>query len=125
MKNSKKKKLSNKKLTIIKVLPKNGTISPKDLDRWHFMFKNNLADIKLANQTGEVEVQEIPVPKRGQHFITLVRIGSDEYTPTVEDLKEWKQVFEDAAKYPDFKIFTHKDVDIQVIDINDVIAVEL
>lgn len=124
MKRSKKKTLLNRKLTIVKVLPKNGTIFPADLDKWHFMFRNNLVDIKLANESGEVEVQEIPPPKKGQHFITLVRVGSDEYTPTIEELEQWRQVFEDAAKDPDFKIFTHKDVSIEVIDVHDIIAVE-
>lgn len=124
MKKSKKKTLANRKLTIVKILPKNGTITAEELDKWHFMFRNNLVDLKLANESGEVEVQEIPTPKRGQHFITLVRVGSDEYAPTVEDLEQWRQVFEDAAKDPDFKIFTHKDVSIDVIDIHDIIAVE-
>lgn len=124
MKRAKKKALANRKLTIVKVLPKNGTITPEDLDKWHFMFRNNLIDIKLANESGEVEVQELPAPKPGQHFITLVRVGSDEYAPSLEDLEAWRKVFEDAAKDPDFKIFTHKDVSIEVIDMHDIIAVE-
>lgn len=124
MRRSKKKALGNRKLTIIKVLPKNGSISPEDLDRWHFMFRNNLVNLKLANDSGEVEIQEIPMRKGDNHYLTLVRVGSDEYQPTVEELEEWRQIFEDAAKDPDFKIFTHKDVNIEVIELGKVLAIE-
>jgi len=124
MKRSKKKLLANRKLTIIKVLPKDGVVSAEDLDRWHFMFRNNLIDYQRAASTGEVEIQEIAVPKRGEHFITLVRVGGGDYSPTTEDLEQWRKVFEDAAKDPDFKIFTHEHVNIEVLDIHDIIAVE-
>lgn len=125
MKNSKKKSLSkNKKFTIIKVLPKNGTISQDDLNRWHEIFRTNSMPPELAMATGEVEVEEFNVPKPGTNTLTLVKVGSDEYAPSVEDLEQWRLIFETASFDPDFKIFTHKDVSVEVIDIGKVIAVE-
>lgn len=131
MKRSKKKNINNRKLTIVKVLPKNGTISQKDLDTWHEIFRNNHVSgldksvVEAAAQaTGEVEIQHIPTESNGKHFLTLVRVGGDKYTPTHEELEEWRQVFEEASKDPDFTIFTHKDVEIEVIEIGKVVAVE-
>lgn len=119
-----KKHLANRKLTVIKILPKNGTISQDDLDRWHEIFRTNATTPELAMATGEVEVQEFHSPQEHEHFLTLVRVGSDEYQPTVEDLNNWREVFEAAAVDPDFKIFTHKDVSVEVIPLNRVVAVE-
>lgn len=128
MKRSKKKNVASRKLTIVKVLPKNGTISQDDLDKWHTIFRSNAenpaAVEKAAVATGEVEVEHVPVAANGKHYLTLVKVGSDEYQPTIEDLEEWRRIFEEASKDPDFKIFTHKDVNIEVIELGKVIAVE-
>lgn len=124
MKRSKKKALANRKLTIIKVLPKDGTISQADLDHWHEVFRNNLTTPELAAATGEVEVEYIPVAKEGQQFITVVRVGDDEYSPTMEDLEHWRDIFKEAQDDPDFKIFTHNAVNIEVIDLGKIVAVE-
>jgi hypothetical protein len=124
MKRSKKKALANRKLTIIKILPKNGTISQEDLDRWHEIFRNNLMSVEDAVKTGEVEVQNLPVARNNDHYLTLVRVGSDEYHPTMEDLENWRNIFDQASKDPDFKIFTHKDVHVEVIELNKIVAVE-
>lgn len=124
MKRSKKKALSRRRLTIIKVLPKNGTISQNDLDRWHEIFRTKSMSPELAMATGEVIVEQLPVPKNDDHFITIVKVGSEEYAPSIEDLENWRKVFEEASLDPDFKIFTHKDVNVEVINVGDVIAVE-
>lgn len=119
-----KKVLHNGKLTIIKVLPKNGTISQADLDRWHEVFRTNSMTLKEAAKTGEVKVEFVPAPEKGKHYITFVRVGSDEYYPTPEDLENWRDIFEEAAKDPDFKIFTHQFVDVKTIELGKVVAVE-
>ena len=124
MKRSKKKALANRKLTIVKILPKDGTISQEDLDRWHEIFRNNLMTVEDAVKTGEVEVQNLPVAKNNDRYLTIVRVGSDEYSPTIEDLENWRDIFSQASKDPDFKIFTHKDVHVEVIEIGKVLAVE-
>ena len=38
---------------------------------------------------------------------------------TAADLEEWKKVFEDASKDPDFKIFTHFEIQIEKIDFDE------
>jgi hypothetical protein len=77
-----------------------------------------------AVKTGEVEVQNLPVAKSNDHYLTLVRVGSDEYHPTTEDLEQWRDIFSKAAVDPDFKIFTHKDVHVETIELGKVLAVE-
>jgi hypothetical protein len=124
MKRSKKKALANRKLTIIKVLPKDGTISQEDLHRWHEIFRNNLMTPEAAMKTGEVEVQTVPVARSNDHFLTLVKVGTDDYKPTNEDLEQWRDVFEKASVDPDFKIFTHHGVSVEVIELGNVVAVE-
>jgi hypothetical protein len=44
--------------------------------------------------------------------------------PTMEDLETWRDIFSQAAKDPDFKIFTHKDVHVEVLEISKVVTVE-
>jgi len=124
MKRSKKKALANRKLTVIKVLPKNGTISQADLDKWHEIFRNNTMTPVEAMATGEVIVENIPVARSGQNFITVVRVGSDEYSPSFEDLENWRNIFKDAEKDPNFQIFTHKDISIETIDVGEIVAIE-
>jgi hypothetical protein len=119
-----KKSLAKRKLTVIKVLPKNGTISQEDLDKWHELFRTNAITHKAALATGEVEIENIPVAEEGQHFLTVVRVGDDTYQPSMEDLEQWRKIFEEAQNDPNFKIFTHNAVNIEVIDIGKVIAVE-
>lgn len=41
-----------------------------------------------------------------------------------EDLEAWRNVFEEAANDPDFKIFTHPNVEIEVIPVGKIVAVE-
>jgi hypothetical protein len=124
MKRSKKKILNRRKLTIVKVLPKNGTISQQDLDKWHEIFRNHTMSVEQAMSTGEVLVENVPVAKPGEHFLTLVRVGSDEYQPSIQELEEWRQIFERASLDPNFTIFTHKDVNVEVIALDKVIAIE-
>lgn len=124
MKRSKKKHLANRKLTIVKILPKDGTISQADLEKWHQIFRNGTMTPAEAEKTGEVVVEQIPCPKPGQHFITLVKVGNEQYKPSAEELEQWRLVFEEAAKDPDYKVFTHDAVNVEVIDIGNIVAVD-
>ena len=116
----------SKKLTIIKVMGVYGRVTPDDIDKWRDIFANHKMTEEEALATGEVEITHIPRPEEGEdeHYITLVRVGNKSYSPTADDLKAWRDVFEDAQKDPDFKIFTHPDVDISVIKLGDIIAVK-
>jgi len=124
MKRSKKKYHKNKKLTIVKILPKDGTITRDDLEKWHEIFKTKSMTPTEAEATGEVVVENLPLPKPNQHFITLVKVGNDDYKPTAEDLEQWRQVFEAAANDPDYTVFTHHAVNVEVIDLNKILLVE-
>jgi hypothetical protein len=44
--------------------------------------------------------------------LTLVKIGSPDFKPTIADLETWRQTFEHAQNDKDFKIFTHEGVDV-------------
>jgi hypothetical protein len=112
------------KLTIIKVLGKNGKVTQEDLEKWRYLFATGEMNAEEAAATGEVTVEVLPEKKEDEHYITLVRIGDEDFSPSFEDLEKWREVFEEAQKDPDFKIFTHPAVEIEVIPIGKVIAVE-
>lgn len=109
------------KITVVKVLPHDGVVSVEDLERWKNIFAEHKMTLEEALATGEIQAEVLPPC---DECVTLVKIGGENYVPTPEDLETWKQVFEEAQGDPDFKIFTHPDVKIEVIQIGDVIRVE-
>lgn len=114
----------NKKLTIIKVLGKNGVVTTEDLEKWRYLFATEAMTLEEAAATGEVEIQSLPNKNEEDHYITFVRIGDEDFSPSFEDLENWRKVFEEGQNDPDFKIFTHPAVEIEVINVGKVIAVE-
>jgi hypothetical protein len=113
------------KITIIKVLPHDGASpSPEDLERWREIFRQNQMTLQQAAETGEVQIETLADKQEGECYITLVRVGSEDYQPSIKDLENWREVFEEAQNDPDFKIFTHPSVDISIINIGKIIAVE-
>jgi hypothetical protein len=110
------------KLTIVKVLSKGTPITEHDLERWRQVFAQKMMTPEQAVATGQVSVEEIPPSNDGQ--LVLVKVGGDDYVPTAEDLDTWKKIFEEAMDDSDFKIFTHENVTVEVIDIGQIIAVE-
>jgi hypothetical protein len=48
--------------------------------------------------------------------ITLIKVGGTEHKPTVADLEMWKQQFEASAADKDFKIITHNEVAVDIIN---------
>lgn len=117
--------MSNK-ITIIKVLPKDGESSPsrEDLERWRQKFAKAEVTLEEAVATGEIEFEILPEKVEGEHYLTIVKVGGKSFSPSFEDLENWRKVFEDAANDPDFKIFTHPEVEISVINIGKIIDVE-
>lgn len=119
-------KMSNK-LTIVKVLPQNGEFSPgpEDLERWRQKFA---ADARKATEegitSGQIRVEVLPEKSREERHITLVKVGGEDYLPTLEDLENWRKLFEDATNDPDFKIFTHPSVEIEIIPVGKIVDVE-
>ena len=116
--------MSNK-ITIIKVLPHEGASpSAEDIQRWREIFHQNLMTPQQAAETGEVQIETLAEKQEGECYITLVRVGDENYSPTLKDLENWREVFEAAQNDPDFKIFTHPSIDISIINIGKIIAVE-
>jgi hypothetical protein len=113
------------KITIIKVLGKDDAgPTVDDIKRWREIFALNQMTPQQAEETGEVQVETLSEKQEGQCYMTLVKIGGEDFRPTFDDLESWKQVFEEAKNDPDFKIFTHPAVDIRVINIGKIVAVE-
>jgi len=113
-------------LTIVKIMGRDGIVSQKDLEKWRNIFAEKRMTNEEAVATGEVEIESIPTsdPNSGENYLTLVKLGNEDYKPTPQDLQIWREIFEDAKGDPDFKIFTHPEVSIEVIKIGDIIAVE-
>src|SRR5271154_5054080 len=105
----------NKKLTLVKIMPPYGTCpTTQDLERWREIFRQNLMTPEQAEATGEVEITTFPEKQEAECYVTVVRIGSEDYRPTMEDLEAWRKVFKEAQDEPDFKIFSGRDVEISV-----------
>lgn len=62
----------------------------------------------LSNDDVEIEVMDLKPTA-----LTLVKVGDDNYKPTLTDLESWRDVFEAAIGDPDFKIFTHSAVSVE------------
>ena len=84
--------------------------------------------LQQATDTGEVDfvTYDTPSPEDEDNYLTIVKIGvgDDNYRPTVADLEQWRNVFEEASKDPNFIIFAHPGIEVEVIKIGDVVAVE-
>ena len=52
------------------------------------------------------------IAQESEDGLTLVRVGGN---PTAEDLNTWREVFEEASKDKDFKIFTHEAIEVERI----------
>ena len=116
------------KRTIIRVLPQGEEIwvTPADIERWKKKFKENQMTPQQAYETGEVDFVTFDTPDPGEedNYLTIVKVGDDNYRPTVADLEQWRNAFEEASKDPNFIIFAHPGVEVEVIKIGDVVAVE-
>lgn len=127
MKKVKSKKPSVKrKLTVIKVLGHDQPVTHKDLEKWHKIFADKRMSLQRAVATGEVFAEMVPVrqPDSEENYMTFVRVGDEKHMPTIGELEDWRKVFADAQSDPDFIIFTYPFVDISVIKLGDVIAVD-
>jgi hypothetical protein len=119
--------MASKKLTIVKILEKDGSVTLADLERWRNIFAaNGTLTKEEAESTGEVAVEEVDVPADDDNFITIVKVGDSGYKPSAKDMEAWRQVFEKAKNddEPEFRIFTHPAVEITRIPIGKIIAVE-
>jgi hypothetical protein len=49
--------------------------------------------------------------------LTIVKVGGNGYSPTAEDLEQWRRIFEEAQNDPDFKIFTHDAINVTQLEV--------
>jgi len=47
--------------------------------------------------------------------LTIIKVGSAEYKPTLADLQQWRDTFAEAQNDRDFKIFTHEAVTVEKV----------
>ena len=132
MNRSKKKALAKakkalkvkEKLTIIKVLGiQDAGPTKEDLEKWRKIFAENRMTEEEALATGEVSIEHLSYPDE-DNYITFVKIGSEDYQPSFEDLESWRKCFEEAEGDPDFKIFTHPAIEISSVLVGNIVAVE-
>jgi hypothetical protein len=49
--------------------------------------------------------------------LTIVKVGGNGYSPTAEELEQWRKIFEEAQNDPDFKIFTHDAINVTQLEV--------
>ncbi len=57
-------------------------------------------------------ISEVLIKERAPS-LTLVKVGNDEFYPTPADLEKWREIFEQAEKDQDFKIFVNNAVEVK------------
>src|SRR5271165_5447393 len=119
-----------KKLIIVKVCAVGYNPSKEDVKHWADLFAGKSNQIRenenidkfnlLANNTYiKKEIIEYTQGSEAEKIITLIKIGDEEYSPTVEDLEEWRNVFREAKNDTNFEIFTHYKVQLEQIKFED------
>lgn len=104
------------KLKLVK-LP--GHPEAEDLEYWNKQFSEREPSQEELQQHN-ITIEEIDWGEEpDQSVLTLIKVGSETYKPSVADLEEWRQVFENAQGDPDFKIFTHDAVEIQRVEMSE------
>jgi hypothetical protein len=108
-----------KSLTIVKVGNASYRPSPQDLENWRDVFsgKKSLKDFPHM-KSEHVTTEEIDTSS-DKHQVVLVKVGNNEYKPTASDLEYWRDIFEMAQYDKDFKIFTHHNINIEVLNFGD------
>jgi hypothetical protein len=116
-----------RRLTVIKVCGRDYMPTKEEVEKWRKIFADKqIEDASKYNiiSNGEVEVEQLEFDDTEQ-TITFVKIGGDSYRPTSQDLESWRDVFVKEAKdNKDFKIFSHNDVEITQIKVDEIIAIE-
>lgn len=98
-------------ITLIKITQPNYLPSPEDLEYLKTCYETGkMSDAVLKFGSVSIEKQFI-----NSDYVTLVKVGGDDYKPSARDLDVWRQIFEEAKNDKDFKIFTHYAVNIEQI----------
>lgn len=111
-----------RKITIVKVLSSDQSVSQEELIRYKEEVASNPDFLEEAAKNKEIEYQTFGQDIEGT--LTLVKVGDENYPPSVEELNVWRDLFDQAKKDPDFTIFTHQHVNIEVINLGKIISVK-
>lgn len=115
------------KLTIVKVIGRGDpSFFAEDMERWSDILASKRMSLEEAEKTKEVQGDHVDVakPDDSGEYITIVKVGSDDYMPTIADLESWRNLFKEAKDSPDFTIFCHPSVEISHIKIGKIVSVE-
>lgn len=125
MKKFKKSKVK-RKLTLIKVLGQDGKVTQADLEKWQKIFADKRMTLKQAVATGEISAEDIAVrqSEADENYVTFIKIGGEHHMPTLEELDRWRNMFMEGIDDPDFKIFTYPYVEIEVVKMGEIVAVD-
>lgn len=91
--------------------------STEDLEYWRLRFEKNEPTQEELDRKGIV-VEDVETEAQS-NTMTLIKIGGDDYKPTLTELEEWRKIFEDAVGDRDFKVFTHEAVEVLPIKYED------
>lgn len=111
-------------LTIVKVISKKDlAVDAASLKRWQEIFVNHLLSPEAAAQTGETFFERTPLPEtKGQ--LLLVKVGDEGMKPTLQDLEYWRNALENLKNNPTQILVCPDYIDISVVDIGRLVAVE-
>lgn len=113
-----------RKMTIVKVqAAKDGPPSPQDVERWKKIFDEARSPEEVAQYNSHVTVQSVIITN-DEDYVTFIRIGDENYAPTISELDEWRNMFKEGMDDPDFMVFTHTSVNIETIPVSKIISVE-
>lgn len=74
-----------------------------------------LSNAKVVDGDGNVIGKVGSVEYIPREYITLVRVGNNNYKPTPQDLEEWRDIFDQIKDDPDAMVFTHDAVHVERI----------
>ena len=110
------------KITLIKVGGPDYVPNMEDLLRWKRIFEDGAKSIEQLSLNPEINVEVIEDCE--EPCVTIIRIGDPNNIPTALDIKSWREIFEESKGQKDFQIFTHYNVSIDKIKLNEYVIVE-
>lgn len=99
------------KLTVIKVMG-----SPSE--EYMHSLRRRVEDEEDVSKDPNIKIETIEFTNSVPHM-TLIKLGSDKFTPGRREFNDFKEVFEHAKDDPDFKVITHDWVQVETVPVGD------
>ena len=111
------------KLTIVKIIDKDFHPTNKDAQRWNdLMVQGDQNEIDALSLNGKLEYFTISRDSTKKQLM-LVKLENEHVTP--QELEAWREIFSEIENDPYATIiYSGGSIDISVIDIGDIAAVE-